>query len=132
MAFINNSGGDLTVDTYSLAQAGQDMVQNATDLGTHIRHFWNIFQNNYSTLPPYLHQMLSDYENKRSQEFTALLQRRQKAGQLLQKASSLFEFNEQALQSVFKGLDPWVDGGQDNPKGVSDLLPPDGWIESSS
>lgn len=119
-----NLSNDLVVDFYSLTQAGQDIVKNATDLGTKIQTEWNTFQITYNAMPPYFRQLLSDYENARKKELASMVQHRQQVGQLLQKASSLFEFNEQASQTVFKNMH--MGGNPDNIP-LTNLTPPDGW-----
>lgn len=118
------SGNNLIVDFYSLTQAGQDMVKNATDLGTKIQADWNSFQNIYAAMPPYFSQILSNYETARKTELTNMVQHRQQVGQLLQKASSLFEFNEQASESVFKNMNREVNP---NNTPLTSLTPPDSW-----
>lgn len=121
MAYIGGSQEKLVVDTTSLAQTGQNIVQNATDLGTQIQHNWSDFQKHYEALPSFPQSVLADYYTARSKELANLLQRRQQVGQLLQTVSNLYEFNEQALQTMFKGMQTGI--APDASGLLKDLIP---------
>lgn len=116
----------IVVDTDAMTQAGKVIVQNGTDMGTFVQKLWNQLQT--TELPDYLNQMVIAYGQARATEFSNLVQHRQQVGQLLQKASSLFEFNEQAMQTVFKGLDIAVTPNNTSSTIFPDLTPPTGFV----
>lgn len=119
-----NNGDQLIVQFESLTQAGQAIIDNATTLDTQIQRDWNAFDATYKSMPPYFVQLFSDYQTARKKELANMVQHRKEVGQLLQKASNLFQFNEQAAQTVFKNMKMGVSTTNTS---STNLTPPDGW-----
>ena len=112
---ISEGGGGsetLLVHTDSLLQTGKDIEGNAVRLGGDLATQMNNFHNEYtaSSVPLCLRNILEPYATARKTELDKMVRRRQTIGDLLTKATTLYELNEDMQKRGFANLYQNVNG----------------------
>ena len=106
MRISDGSGDTLIVHTASMLQTGKDILANAVNLGgdlaQNMKHFHDQFSS--SSTPKCLQTILEPYAYTRKRELDKMVKRRQTIGDLLTKASTMHQVNEEMQKNGFANL----------------------------
>lgn len=114
MPVANSSGaGDpITVDTETVHQAGRAVCKSVQDFQDYLTvkpNQWNVFQTHVTSLPACLRSDFQGFYNSQKPLMDKLIENRDKIGQTLQQAASLWEFQEMVTAKNFAGPDIYAE-----------------------